>query len=62
MERVRAALAAIQADKSRAVEVLGRGLREAPEVFIPGVAYFVGEALGGVVLAPECLPDPGEWP
>lgn len=59
MERVRVALAEIRADKSRAQAVLERGLRDAPEVFIPGLAHFVGEALAGVVLAPENLPtDP----
>jgi hypothetical protein len=57
MERVRAALAVIRADRSRAKEVLERGLREAPEVFIPGLAYFIGEALAGVVVAPENLPS-----
>lgn len=57
MERVRAALAVIRSDKSRAVEVLERGLREAPEVFIPGIAYFVATALDGVVLEPENLPS-----
>jgi hypothetical protein len=57
MERVRAALAAIQKDRGCAVEVLERGLREAPEVFIPGVAYFVATALEGVVLRPENLPN-----
>lgn len=56
MERVRVALAAIKADPGRAVELLERGFREAPEVFIPGVAYFVVAALGGVVIDPEKLP------
>jgi hypothetical protein len=57
MERVRAALAAIQKDRGCAVEVLERGLREAPEVFIPGIACFVATALEGVVLRPENLPN-----
>jgi hypothetical protein len=57
MHRVRAALAAIKRDPSQAVEVLERGLREAPEAFIPGLAYFIAEALQGVVLAPENLPN-----
>lgn len=57
MERVRAALAAIKADPGRAVEVLERGVRDAPEVFIPGVACFVATALDGVVLRPENLPS-----
>ncbi len=51
------ALAAIKADKNCAVEVLSKGVREAPEVFIPGMAHFIGEALAGVVLAPENLPN-----
>lgn len=56
MERVRKALALIRAEPDRAVELLESGLREAPEVFIPGVAYFIAAALGGVVIDPEDLP------
>lgn len=58
MERVRAALAAIRADRSRAAEVLEKGFREAPEVFIPGIAYFVAQALHGEVIDPDSLPAP----
>ena len=58
MERVRAALAAIRSDKSQAVEVLERGLLEAPEVFILGLAYFIAQALRGEVINPESLPAP----
>lgn len=57
MERVRAALAAIRDGRIPAAEALEKGVREAPEVFIPGVAYFVEQALAGVVLAPESIPD-----
>lgn len=58
MERVRRALAAIKADKRCAEDVLGRGLREAPEVFIPGLAHFVGCALHGEILVPEMIELP----
>lgn len=57
MNRVRATLAAIRDGRIPAAEALEKGVREAPEVFIPGVAYFVKAALEGVVLAPENLPD-----
>lgn len=57
MERVRAALAAIRDGRIPAAEALEKGVREAPEVFIPGVAYFIQEALRGVVIAPENLPS-----
>lgn len=55
MERVRAALAEIRADRTRAREVLEKGVREAPEVFIPGLAYFIAQALHGEVIDPEHL-------
>jgi hypothetical protein len=58
VERVRAALAAIKADKNCAAEVIAKGVREAPEVFIPGLAYFVAHALHGEVISPEFLPPP----
>lgn len=57
MKRVRQALAAIRDGTAPAVEVLGNGFRDAPEVFIPGVAFFVKTALDGIVLRPENLPD-----
>jgi hypothetical protein len=57
MERVRAVLAAIRAEEMRAAETLERGFREAPEVFVPGVVYFIREALQGAVVDPESLPE-----
>jgi hypothetical protein len=57
MERVRAALAAIRAGEGRAVDALEQGFKEYPEIFIPGVAYFVREALQGVVVDPGSLPE-----
>ena len=57
MHRVRLALAEIRDGKIPAAEALEKGVREAPEVFIPGVAYFVQQALRGEVIDPEKLPD-----
>lgn len=57
MKRVRAALAAIRDGEVRAADALEKGFREAPEVFLPGVAYFVSEALQGAVVDPESLPE-----
>lgn len=58
MERVRVAFAIIRREPNRAVEVLDREFREAPEILIPAVAYFVAQALQGEVIAPEHLPLP----
>lgn len=58
MERVRVALAAIKADKNSAAEVIAKGVREAPEVFIRGLAYFIAQALAGEVIDPERLAPP----
>jgi hypothetical protein len=58
VERVRIALAAIRDGKIPARKALEEGLRQAPEIFIPGVAYFVQQALRGEVIDPEDLnPD-----
>lgn len=57
MQRVRRALAAIREGKIPARKALEEGLRDAPEVFLPGVAYFIQEALKGAVVDPEGLPE-----
>jgi hypothetical protein len=57
MQRVRAALAAIRDGGVGAADTLEKGIREAPEVFIPGVVYFIVEALRGAVVDPEKLPE-----
>jgi hypothetical protein len=51
MQRVRAALAAIRDGGVGAADTLEKGIREAPEVFIPGVVYFIVEALSMVAAA-----------
>jgi hypothetical protein len=61
MELVRIALARIRAEPKRAEEVLRDGFTSAPEIFIPGIAYFVSHALQGEVIDPERLPDPGDF-
>lgn len=58
MNRVQAALAAIQADKNCAVEVIQQGVRDHPGEFIPALAYFIAEALHGDVISPEYLVPP----
>lgn len=57
MERVRVAFATIQREPDRAREVIEQGVREYPEAFIAGVAYFIAEAYKGAVIAPKNIPD-----
>lgn len=55
MERIRAALVAIHADREKAVEILERALAEDRQAFMGGLAVFIEAALHGVVIDPDSL-------
>jgi hypothetical protein len=55
MERIRAALVAIHAERERAGEIIEKALAEDRQAFIGGLAVFLDAALHGVVIDPESL-------